>query len=88
VTPVTDDVDGFNDVGMFESGADAELGGDLLLILLHGLAGLFEPKLFDGKDGAIVFSLDQADSATGAGSEGLPPFAILLGKVCLCGLGE
>ena len=61
---VADDVDGFNDVGMLESGTDTKLGGDLLLVLLFCLAGSFGPKLFNGEDIAIVFSLDQPDSTT------------------------
>ena len=85
---VTDDVDGFDDVGMLESGTDTKFCGDLLLVLLFSLAGSFGPKLFDGKDVTVLFSLDQPDSATGTRSKDSAPLAILLCEVCLCGLGE
>ena len=88
MTTVTDDVDGFDDVGMLEGGTDTKLGGDLLLILLLGLTGSFGSKLFDGKNVAIVFALDQADGTASTGSEDATPFAVLLGEVCLCGLGK
>lgn len=88
MTTVTDDVDGFDDVGMFESGADTKLCSDLLLILLLCLTGSFGPKLFDGENVTIVFSLDQADGTAGARPKDATPFAVLLGKVGLCGFGE
>jgi len=83
---VADDVNGFDDVRMLESGTDTKLGGDLFLVLLFGLTGSFGSKLFDGKDVAVVFSLDQPDSTASTRSKDSTPFAILLCEVCLCGL--
>ena len=88
MTTVADDVDGFDDVGMFEGGTDAKLGGDLLLILLLGLTRSFGSKLFDGKNVTVMFSLDQTDGTASTRSENAAPFAVLLGEVCLCGLGK
>lgn len=83
---VADDVNGFDDVRMLESGTDTKLGGDLLLVLLFGLTGSPGSKLFDGKDFAVVFSLNQPDSTAGTRSKDSAPFTILLCEVCLCGL--
>lgn len=61
---VADDVEGFNDVGMLESGTNTKLGSDLLLVFLLTLTGSFGSELFDSKDVAIVFSFDQPDGTT------------------------
>jgi len=86
MTAIADDVEGFDDVGVFESGTNTKLGGDLLLVLLLALARSFRPKLFDSENIAILFSFDQPDGTARARPEDPAPFAILLGEVCLCGL--
>jgi len=86
MTAIADDVEGFDDVGMFESGTDTKLGSNLLLVVLLTLARSFRPKLFDSEDIAVLFSLDQPDGTARARPEDPAPFAILLGEVCLCGL--
>ena len=88
MTTVTDDVDGFDDVWMFESGTDAKFCGDLLLILLLGLTRSFGPKLLDGKDITTMFPLDQSDGTSGTRTENSAPLAVLLSEMSLCGLGE
>jgi len=85
---VADDVDGFDDVGVPESRTDTKLGSDLLLVLLLALARSFGPKLLDGEDVTILFSLYKADGAARTRSKDTAPFAILLCEMCLCGLGE
>jgi len=85
---VADDVDGFDDVRMLESGTDTKLGSNLLLVLLLGLTRTFGSELFDGEDVAILFSLDQPDSTARTRTKDSAPFAVLLGEMCLCGLGK
>jgi len=88
MTTIADDVEGFDDVGMFESGTDTKLGGDLLLVILLALTRSFGPELFDGENVSVVFSFDQPDGTARARPKDPAPFTILLGEVCLCGLGK
>ena len=90
VAMVTNDVDRFDDVGMFECRADAKLCGDFLLVLLLGLTSALWPKLLYGENITTVFvaGLDQADSATSTGAQDTTPLAILFGDVSLSSLRE
>ena len=87
MTTVADDIDSFDDVRVLESGTDAELGGNLLLVFLFRFTRALRTKLLDSKYTAAVLSFDQADCTSSAGTENSTPFTILLCKVRLCGLG-
>ena len=84
------DVDGLDDVRVLEGGADAKLGGDLLLVLPLRLAGALGAELLDGEDVAAVLGarLDEAHGAAGAGAQHPTPLAVLFGEVCMCGIVE
>ena len=87
---VTNDVNRFDDIVVFECGADAKLRGDFLLILLLRFAGALGPKLLYGKYMATVFvaGLDQAYGTASTGSQNATPLAVFFGNVSLSGLGE
>jgi hypothetical protein len=88
MTPVGDDVDGLDDIRMSEGGTNAEFCSDLLLVFLFALTGPLGPELLDSKGITTMLSLYQPDSATRARTEDSTPFAILLGEMSLCSLGE
>jgi hypothetical protein len=90
VAVVTNDVDRFDNVGMFECGADTKLCGDFLLVLLLGLTGALGPELLYGKYMTAVFvaGLDQAHGTTSTGAQDTAPLAIFFGNVSLGGLGQ
>lgn len=52
VAVVRDDVDGRDDIRVVKGRTNAELGSDLLLVLLLALTGALGPELLDGKDRA------------------------------------
>lgn len=87
---VTNDIDRFDDVGMFECRADAKLCGDFLLVLLLGLTGALGPKLLYGKYMTAVFvaGLDQTHSTTSTGAQDTTPLAILFSNMSLSSLGQ
>ena len=83
MTVIANDIDGFDDVGVLEGGTDAELCGDLLLVLLLCFTVAFRTKLLDGEDGATVFAagLDETNGSTCARAEHAAPLAVLLVEV-------
>jgi len=85
---ITNDVDRFNDIGVFEGGADAKLCSDLLLVLLLRLTVALGPELLYGKYMTTVFvaGLDEADSTTSTGAQNAAPLAILFGNMRLSSL--
>jgi len=90
MTMITNDIDGLNDIGVFESRTDTKLCGDLLLVFLLGLTIPFRPEFLDSKDvtTVLVAGLDKAHCTTCARSEYATPFAILFSEMGLGGLGK
>lgn len=82
---VRDNVKGLYDVGVFEGGANAELGGNLFLVLLFGLAGAFWPKLLDCIDHSAVLgaALDETDSAACTTAEDTAKLSVFFGEMDL-----
>ena len=87
---VTNDVNRFDDVRVFECGADAKLRGDFLLVLLLRLTSALGPKLLYGKYITTVFAagFDQAYGTTCTGAQNTTPLAIFFGNVGLGSLGQ
>lgn len=83
VAMVRNDINGLDDIGMFQGGSDAEFGGDLLLILALGFARTLWPELFNSENTStiLVAGLDEAYSSTSTASENTAPFAILFRKM-------
>lgn len=84
-TTVCDNVDGLDDIGMFESRAEAEFCCDLFLVLFLCLSGPFRAKLFDGIDdvSGLVTGLDESDRATSAAAEDAAELSVFLGEMNL-----
>jgi len=85
---ITDDIDGLNDIGVFESRADTKLCGDFLLVFLLGLTIAFRPEFLDSKDvtAVLVAGLDEAHGTACTRAKDATPFAILLSEMSLRGL--
>jgi len=66
---------------MFESGTNAKLCSDLLLIFTLRFAGTFWAKFFDSIDTTTIFtaSFDEADCPTGTTSKDRTPLSVLFG---------
>jgi hypothetical protein len=87
VSMVTNNVDRFDDVGVFECRTNAKFRGDFLLVLLLGLSRALGPKLLNGKYMTTVFvaGFYEAHCTTCTGAQDATPFPVLLGYV---GLGS
>jgi hypothetical protein len=87
---VTDDVDRFDNIWVFERRTDAKFCGDFLLVLLLRLPRTLGPKLLYGKYMTTVFvaGLYKAYCTTCARAKDATPFSVLLGNVSLGGLGK
>lgn len=87
---VTNDVNRFDDIGVFECGADAKLRGDFLLVLLLGFTNALGSKLLYSKYMTTVFvaGFDQAYSTASTGAQNATPLAIFFGNVSLSSLGQ
>ena len=87
---IANDINGLDDIGVFESRTDTKLRGNLLLVFLLRLTGAFRPEFLDSKDvtTVLVAGLDKAHRATCARPEYATPFAILFSKMRLGGLGK
>lgn len=83
---VKHDVNGVDNIGVFESRAHAELSCDLFLVLLFTFTGAFGTELFHGENGAVVLSLDETHGAPCAAAKDAPPLAILFAEMGLCGV--
>ncbi len=70
---------------MLEGRANAELGGDLLLVFLLGLSDALWFELLDGKDTSAVLAarLDEANRAAGTAAEDAAPLSVLFGKTSM-----
>jgi len=88
MTMIANDIDGFNDIGVFESRTDTKLCGNLLLVFLLGLTIALRPELLDSKDvtAVLVASLDEAHRTACTRAEDATPFAILFSEMRLGGL--
>jgi|SRR5712671_3962414 len=87
---IANNVDRFDDIGVFEGRTNAKLRGDFLLVLLFRLTGALGPKLLNGKYMAtvLVAGFDKAHCTTSTGTQNATPLAILLGNVSLGSLGK
>lgn len=87
MTMITDDVDGFDDIDMLQTGTDTELCPDLVLILTLRFAGSSRTKLLYSIDSATCFTSGayEANCATRSGTEYATPFSILFGEVGVSG---
>ena len=85
---IANDIDGLDDIGVFESRTDTKLRGNFLLVFLLGLTIAFWPEFLDGKYVAAVLiaSLDEAHRTACTRAEDATPFAILFSEMRLCGL--
>lgn len=83
---VKHDVNGVDNIGVFESRTHAELCGNLFLVLLFTFARAFGTELFHGENGAVILSLDETHGAPCAAAENAPPLAILFAEMGLCGV--
>jgi len=82
---VTNNVDRFDNIRVFECRTDAKFCGDFLLVLLLGLARALGPKLLYGKYVTTVFvaGLYKAYCTTCTRAKDTTPFSVLLGNVRL-----
>jgi hypothetical protein len=87
---IRNDIDGLDDIGVFESRTDAKLCGNLLLVFLLGFTVAFRSEFLDSKDvtAVLVAGLDEAHRTPCARAEDATPFAILLSEMGLGGLGK
>lgn len=85
VAMVRYNIDGLDDIGVFQGGTNAELCGDLLLIFSFCLTGTFRAEFLDSEDTSAVLgtSLDQANGPTSTATKNTTPFTILLGEMCV-----
>lgn len=83
---VKHDVNGVDNIGVFESGAHAEFSCNLFLVLFLAFARAFGTELFHGENGAVVLALDETHRATCTAAEDAPPLAILFAEMGLCGI--
>lgn len=90
MTMVTDNLDSFDNIGVLQSGADAEFGGDLFVIFPFRLSRLSLAELFDSVNGPSVLrlALDEADGSSSAGSQDLAPLAVFLRHGGVSGIFE
>jgi hypothetical protein len=88
MTMIANDIDGLDDIGVFESRTDTKLCGNLLLIFLLGLTTAFRPEFLDSKDvtAVLIAGLDEAHRTACSRSEDATPFAILFSEMRLGGL--
>jgi hypothetical protein len=87
---VTNNVDRFDNIRVFECRTDAKFCGDFLLILLLRLARALGPKLLYCKYMTTVFvaGLYKAYCTTCTRAKDTTPFPVLLGNVGLGSLGK
>jgi hypothetical protein len=87
---VTNNVDRFDNIRVFECRTDAKFCGDFLLVLLLGLARALRPELLYGKYITTVFvaGLYKAYRTTCTRAKDATPFSVLLGNVSLGSLGK
>jgi hypothetical protein len=87
---VTNDVDRFDNIRVFECRTDAKFCGDFLLVLLLRLPRALGPKLLYGKYMTTVFvaGLYKAYCTTCTRAKDATPFSVLLGNVSLGSLGK
>jgi hypothetical protein len=87
---VTNNVDGFDNIGVFECRTNAKFCSDFLLVLLLRLARAFGSKLLYGKYVATVFvaGLNKAYCTTCTGAQNATPFSVLLRNMGLGSLGK
>lgn len=88
MTAVEDDVDGFDDIRMFERRTDAKFCGNLLPVLLFCLTRPFGPELLNSKWTIDVLFLDKADGTASARTKDANTFAILLFEMHLSSFRE
>lgn len=87
---VTNDVDRFDNIRVFECRTDAKFCGDFLLVLLLRLTRALGPELLYGKYMTAVFvaRLYKPYCTTCARAKDTTPFSVLLGNVSLGSLGK
>jgi len=90
VTMVTNNVDRFDNIRVFQSRTDTKFCGDFLLVLLLRLARALGPKLLYGKYITTVFAagLYEAYCTTCTRAKDAAPFSVFLGNVSLGSLGK
>ena len=77
---VMNDVDGLDNIRMLEGGADTELCGDLLLVLLFRLSRTFLPEFLHCIYVSAVLALDKAYGASRTAAKDLAPLSVLLAE--------
>jgi hypothetical protein len=82
---VTNNVDRFDDIRVFECRTDAKFCGDFLLVLLLRLARALGPKFLYGKNMTTVFvtGLYKSYCTTCTRAKDAAPLSVLLGNVSL-----
>jgi hypothetical protein len=90
VAMVANNVDRFDNIGVFECRTYAKFRGDFLLVLFLRFARALGPKFLYGKYMTTVFvaGLYEAYCTTCTGAQNATPFSILLGNVGLGSLGK
>jgi hypothetical protein len=88
VAVIRDDINGFDDIWVFQGRTNAKLCSDFLLVLLLRLTSAPGPKLFDSKymTTVLVVGFDEAHRTACTGAQNATPFTILLGEMGLSSL--
>jgi hypothetical protein len=90
VAMVTNNVDRFDNIEVFECRTNAKFSDDFLLVVLLRFARALGPKFLYGKYTAtvLVAGLYEAYCTTCTGAQNATPFSVVLGNVGLGSLGK